>query len=68
MYERQCISQAVTKVLNGAEKVGIDYTQALGFFERADWELILTEVYGPKQVEHLLQYIVGDCERLESKR
>ena len=53
---RDQISPAISLVLNAAEAVGIEYSDALGFFERLDWELISTGVYGAKQIEHALRY------------
>ena len=64
MRSRAWISRAVSRVLDGAEDVGIEYSVALGFFNSVDWELIGTGVYGEKQIRHALETYQADSELL----
>ena len=56
MNSRQQISRAITAILNAAESVEVTYSEALGFFNTLDFQLILKGEYGPEQIEHALRH------------
>ena len=56
--DRKRIGKALTAVLDAAEKVGVSYESAVGFFSETDYQLIRDGEYQSQHIEHALRHAV----------